>query len=134
MSGLYEQATAMRLVPADSVFALLERTARDAAEATGKQVAFEATGGEVRLDAHGLRLLRHALVHLVRNAVTHGVESPASASPRANRRRQRADRGSAARGPGDLPLQRRRPGHRRGTRAAGGSVAQAGDAGGGGTS
>ncbi len=77
LGELYEQAVAMRLVPADSVFGLLERTARDAAESTGKQVVFESSGGEIRLDARGLRLLRDALVQLVRNAVTHGVEAPA---------------------------------------------------------
>lgn len=77
MGDLYEQAHALRLVPADSLFALLERAARDAADATGKTIAFEARGGDVRLDAQGLRLLRHALVHLVRNAVVHGIEPAA---------------------------------------------------------
>ncbi|MBI5684199.1 MAG: response regulator [Verrucomicrobia bacterium] len=77
IESLCEQAEAMRLVPANSVFGVLERTARDAADATGKRVAFEAGGGETRLDARGLRLLRNALIHLVRNAVSHGIESPA---------------------------------------------------------
>jgi len=74
---LSEQAAAMRLVPAASLFPVLERTARDAALAAGKEVTLEGTGGAVRLDAHSLGVLRHALVQLVRNAVTHGIESPA---------------------------------------------------------
>jgi two-component system, chemotaxis family, sensor kinase CheA len=78
LDELDEQGNAMRLVPANSLFPLLARAARDAADATGKQIAFDAGGGEVRLDAHGLMRLRDALVHIVRNAVTHGVELPAA--------------------------------------------------------
>jgi len=74
LNDAYEQAATMRLVPANSIFGLLERTARDAAEATGRQVVFEGKGGDTRLDGHGLGLLRNALIHLVRNAVMHGVE------------------------------------------------------------
>jgi two-component system chemotaxis sensor kinase CheA len=71
------QGTAMRLVPASSLFPVLQRAVRDAADATGRLVSFHASGGDVGLDAHTLRLLHHALVHLVRNAVTHGIELPA---------------------------------------------------------
>jgi two-component system chemotaxis sensor kinase CheA len=53
------------------------RFKRDAAQALGKQVTFDASGGEVRLDANVLAALRDALMHVVRNAVTHGVESEA---------------------------------------------------------
>lgn len=77
VDDLNEQAQALRLVPADSVFPTLQRTALDAAEATGRRILFEATGGDTRLDAHGLRLLGNALIHLVRNAVAHGIEPPA---------------------------------------------------------
>jgi two-component system, chemotaxis family, sensor kinase CheA len=76
LQALQERASAMRLVQANSLFPLLERTARDAAEATGKTVVFEGSRGDVRLDAHGVGLLRNALVHIVRNAVAHGVELP----------------------------------------------------------
>ncbi len=80
LSGLCDQAASMRLVPANSIFGLLQRAARDAAEATGRQVLFDASGGDTRLDAHGLRLLRNALTHLVRNAVVHGIEPPTQRS------------------------------------------------------
>jgi two-component system chemotaxis sensor kinase CheA len=50
---------------------------RDAAQTLGKRVAFEACGGEVRLDANMLASLRDALMHVVRNAVAHGVETEA---------------------------------------------------------
>lgn len=67
----------LRLIPAQTVFALLARSVRDAAQTLGKRVSFEASGGEVRLDANVLGSLRDALMHVVRNAVTHGVESEA---------------------------------------------------------
>lgn len=66
----------LRLIPASALFNLLERTARDVAQSLGKQVGFEARGGEVRLDGHVLGVLQGALVQLVRNAVAHGIETP----------------------------------------------------------
>jgi two-component system chemotaxis sensor kinase CheA len=67
----------LRLIPAQSVFASLSRSVRDAAQTLGKRVAFDTNGGEIRLDANVLASLRDALMHVVRNAVTHGVESEA---------------------------------------------------------
>ena len=67
----------LRLIPAQTVFASLARSVRDAAQTLGKRVVFDASGGEVRLDANVLASLRDALMHVVRNAVTHGVESEA---------------------------------------------------------
>jgi two-component system chemotaxis sensor kinase CheA len=67
----------LRLLSAGSMFGVLERAVRDAATATGKSVVFETSGAEVKLDAHVLRALRDAMLHVVRNAVAHGIE-PAS--------------------------------------------------------
>jgi two-component system chemotaxis sensor kinase CheA len=67
----------LRLIPAQTVFATLARSVRDAAQTLGKRVAFEASGGEVRLDANVLASLRDGLMHVVRNAVAHGLESEA---------------------------------------------------------
>ncbi|HTE50369.1 MAG TPA: response regulator [Kofleriaceae bacterium] len=64
----------LRLVPADALFTPLERAARDAAGAQGKQVRFEATGGDLRLDADVLSTVQGALLQAVRNAVAHGIE------------------------------------------------------------
>jgi two-component system chemotaxis sensor kinase CheA len=65
----------LRLIPAHSVFPSLDRAVRDAAQALGKRVDFEASGGEVRLDANVLASLRDALMHVARNAVAHGAET-----------------------------------------------------------
>jgi two-component system chemotaxis sensor kinase CheA len=67
----------MRLSPASALFGFLERACRDAAQALGKSVRFESSGGEQRLDASVLSGLQEVLQHAVRNAVVHGIEDPA---------------------------------------------------------
>jgi len=69
-----ELAGQLRLLPASSLFPVLERAARDAADSLGKRVEFAAAGGDHRLEAHILAGLRGALLHVVRNAVAHGIE------------------------------------------------------------
>jgi len=79
---LSDKASVLRLLDASMAFPELERAAHDAAALTGKQVSFTARGGNVKLDGHVLSPLRSALLHLVRNAVAHGVESPFERSQR----------------------------------------------------
>src|SRR6185369_458796 len=75
--GDIEDRTArLRLVAADTLFAPLARAVRDAAELVGREVSFETGGGDIRLDAHVLAGVREALLHVVRNAVAHGIEAP----------------------------------------------------------
>lgn len=66
----------LRLVPASTMFTTLERAARDAARDLGRDIAFVTTGGEVRLDGDVLSAAQQALLHVVRNAVVHGIEPP----------------------------------------------------------
>jgi two-component system, chemotaxis family, sensor kinase CheA len=70
-------AQRLRLVPAGSLFPSLERTARDVAAAQSREVELHTIGGDIRIDADVLSILQPALVQLVRNAVAHGIESPA---------------------------------------------------------
>ena len=72
-----DAANRLRLLPVATIFASLERAVRDAAQSLHKEVAFEYVGGDYRLDAHVLAGVREALLHVVRNAVAHGIESPA---------------------------------------------------------
>jgi two-component system chemotaxis sensor kinase CheA len=74
---LREHAGALRLVAARTLFAPLARAVRDAAQTLSKDVVFETRGGDARLEAQVLAALRDALLHVVRNAVAHGIESPA---------------------------------------------------------
>jgi two-component system chemotaxis sensor kinase CheA len=71
---LQDRAGGIRLVPARSLFPMLERACRDAADSLGKRVEFRAQGGDSRLESHVLRGIGEALIHLVRNAVSHGIE------------------------------------------------------------
>jgi two-component system chemotaxis sensor kinase CheA len=54
----------------------LDRVVHDVASAAGKQARLEVRGGEVEVDRTVVAALREPLVHLVRNAVDHGLERP----------------------------------------------------------
>ena len=69
-------ATSMRLVPMDSVFNRFQRMVRDSAREAGKEVNFEIFGKEIELDRSILNGIVDPLVHLLRNAVAHGIEAP----------------------------------------------------------
>ncbi|GJJ03219.1 hybrid sensor histidine kinase/response regulator [Duganella rhizosphaerae] len=72
-----DAAERLRLVPVAGIFTTLERCARDAAHSSGRQVVFEAVGGQLRVDGEVLDVVLGALLQLVRNAVAHGIEAPA---------------------------------------------------------
>lgn len=69
-------ADRLRLIPVHTLDAPLARAVRDAAQSLGKEVSFELEGGDLRLDAQVIAPLRDALLHIVRNAVAHGIELP----------------------------------------------------------
>lgn len=69
-----DTANALRLLPAVTIFTPLERAVRDAAQTLRKAVEFRTFGGETRLEAHVLSAVQDALLHVVRNAVAHGIE------------------------------------------------------------
>ncbi len=66
----------IRLVPLSSVTNRLPRVVRDISREQDKQVEFETTGGDVEIDRSILNDIGDPLVHLVRNAVDHGIEPP----------------------------------------------------------
>jgi two-component system chemotaxis sensor kinase CheA len=71
------RAERLRLVTASSILTALHRATRDAADAQDKQVRFTGRGGDLRMDPHVLTQVSGAFLHVVRNAVAHGIESPA---------------------------------------------------------
>jgi two-component system chemotaxis sensor kinase CheA len=75
---LREDLRALRMVPAALVLEPLRRTVRDVAGRTGKEVELVLEGADVRLDRRIVDELRDPLLHLVRNAVDHGIEAPAA--------------------------------------------------------
>jgi two-component system chemotaxis sensor kinase CheA len=75
---LHERVMQTRLQPIDHVWHKLPRVVRDVAAACGKEVELQLTGGDTELDRSLLEAIRDPLLHLVRNAVDHGLE-PAEA-------------------------------------------------------
>ena len=71
-----------RMTPVWQVFDRFPRLVRDLARELGKQVAFRVEGKEIELDRAILDELGDPLLHLLRNAVDHGVEPPAERSRR----------------------------------------------------
>lgn len=76
LAGVQRQVLHIRNLRVGSVFQRLALLARDDARAAGKQIHVEVRGAEVELDKAVLDALGGTLVHLVRNAVAHGVELP----------------------------------------------------------
>ena len=72
------RAERLRLVPATTIFTALHRAVRDSADALGRRVRFTGRGGDLRMDPHVLTQVSRALRHVVRNAVTHGIEDEAA--------------------------------------------------------
>jgi two-component system chemotaxis sensor kinase CheA len=66
----------LRMVPFAEAGQGLERTVRDLALAAGKEVVFKLVGHEVELDRAVAERLKSPLLHLVRNAVDHGIGTP----------------------------------------------------------
>lgn len=77
VTRLQENLMRTRLQELNYVFQKIPRIIRDAAQACGKRVAFEAEGGHVELDRTLLDSISESLLHLIRNAVDHGIETPA---------------------------------------------------------
>jgi two-component system chemotaxis sensor kinase CheA len=73
---LQDSVMAARLQPIGAVTGKLHRIARDLAAALGKQVAVQVTGEDVGVDKAVNEALRDPLLHLVRNAIDHGIETP----------------------------------------------------------
>jgi len=78
LGQLSDLAMRMRLVPLGPILASHRRTARDAARTTGKEVELHIAGEEVEIDLALVDRVSEALLHLVRNAVAHGIEDPAT--------------------------------------------------------
>jgi two-component system chemotaxis sensor kinase CheA len=65
-----------RMVPIDQIFSRFPRMIRDLAKSEGKQINLVIEGKEIELDRTVLDEIGDPLVHLLRNAVDHGLESP----------------------------------------------------------
>ena len=75
LNDLQEQTMRVRMVPVATITDHLHRAVRDLARSLRKDVAWEVRGGDTELDRGILQQLADSLLHLVRNAVDHGIES-----------------------------------------------------------
>ncbi|HXV17563.1 MAG TPA: ATP-binding protein, partial [Gemmatimonadaceae bacterium] len=75
-SRLLESVRLLQQSPFSEAVEMLPRTLRDAAVSVGKSAKLEIAGAEVEAERSVLEMLRVPLMHLVRNAVDHGLESP----------------------------------------------------------
>ncbi len=73
---LQEVVMKTRMQPVSNVLNQLPRVVRDVSQACGKEVELLLEGGETELDKTLLEAVRDPLLHIVRNAVDHGIESP----------------------------------------------------------
>jgi two-component system, chemotaxis family, sensor kinase CheA len=76
LTGLKDAAIGMRTLPLSSIVGALPRAVRDLAIETGKEVELVIEGMDTELDRVILEGLSELLVHMLRNAVGHGIESP----------------------------------------------------------
>ncbi len=74
---LQNVAMRMRMVPVRSVFQKMARLVRDLSRKTGKDVVLELSGEDTEMDRSMVERIEDPLVHLVRNALDHGVETAA---------------------------------------------------------
>ncbi|HLO75969.1 MAG TPA: response regulator [Magnetospirillum sp.] len=76
-ADLQQEVRDARMVPAESVFAGFRKMVRDIARESGKQVEVQVAGLDVEADRMVLQGLKDPVMHLLRNALAHGVETPA---------------------------------------------------------
>lgn len=75
-TDLQDEVTQMRMVEVSYVFDRFPRMIRDLAKKQGKKIDLQIEGKEIELDRTVLDEIGDPLVHLLRNAVDHGIESP----------------------------------------------------------
>ena len=114
LNDLQRSVMKIRMVPVDQLFRRFPRMVRDVARQCGREVDLALSGQETDLDKGILDAIAEPLTHLVRNAVSHGIESPeerrtAGKIAAWNRSPERLSPGKS----GGSGSQRRRPRHRR---------------------
>lgn len=76
LSQLHADALDLRVVPVETVLAHLPRVTRELAQRQGKAVRIRLKGRDVRIDKSVVQQLLDPLMHMMRNAVDHGIETP----------------------------------------------------------
>jgi two-component system chemotaxis sensor kinase CheA len=77
IGNLQTEITTARMVPVGQAFERFERLVRDTAHSLGKKVVFEILGSDIEVDKSVLDEIGDPVMHLLRNSLDHGVETPA---------------------------------------------------------
>ncbi len=75
-ADLRDNTMGIRMMPIGSTFSKFKRLVRDLSNELGKDVALTTEGSETELDKTVIERLNDPLVHLIRNSIDHGIESP----------------------------------------------------------
>lgn len=77
VAEMRDTVTRTRMQKIDALFSSLPRVVRDTAAELGKTVLLSIDGADVELDREMIEMMRDPLVHIIRNAIDHGIEAPA---------------------------------------------------------
>src|SRR3954470_5975612 len=77
IAEMRDAITRTRMQRIENLFVGLPRMIRDLSAELGKQVLVDIEGGDVELDREMIEMIRDPLTHIIRNAVDHGIETPA---------------------------------------------------------
>nr|WP_320114030.1 response regulator [uncultured Desulfuromonas sp.] len=77
VNSLLDDMKQVLMFPFSSLLELLPKVVRDLSRSTGKKVDVQLSGGEIEIDRRILDEMKDPLVHLIRNCIDHGIETPA---------------------------------------------------------
>lgn len=78
LNDVREAVTRMRMQRIEHLYNALPRLVRDLSAELGKQVMVDLDGGDVELDREMIEMMRDPMTHIIRNAIDHGIETPAA--------------------------------------------------------
>jgi len=76
VTGLRDITLSIRMLPIELVFGKFRRVVRDLSTELGKSVTLETRGGETEVDKNVIDSLTEPMVHIIRNSIDHGIETP----------------------------------------------------------
>jgi len=76
VAAVHRSVMTVRLIPLDRTFRRVNRLVRETSEQVGRPIAFSVSGGETRIDKTIADALFEPLLHILRNAIDHGIEAP----------------------------------------------------------
>ena len=75
-TNIKDTALSMRLIPLDSIIIKFKRLVRDLSRLQAKEIIFETDGTKTELDKTVINMLVEPLMHIIRNSIDHGIETP----------------------------------------------------------